>query len=148
MQLDELMTASAVTLTDGGAPARRRAFAVDAVLAELAAKALPGSGVAVVAVGGYGRAELSPLSDIDLLIVAPGTEPTREQLRELIYPLWDAGITVGHAVRGPEAAIEQAADDLDAATALLSARLIAGDPEVFTSLLAARTRWLAAGARE
>ena len=148
MQLTELMTASAVTLTDGGAPARRRAFAVDAVLAELAAKALPGGGVAVVAVGGYGRAELSPLSDIDLLIVALGEEPSREQLRELLYPLWDAGIVVGHAVRSPDAAIEQAAEDLDAATALLSARVIAGDQEAFASLLAARTRWLAADARQ
>jgi [protein-PII] uridylyltransferase len=147
--LSELMTATAVTLADGGAPARRRAFAVDTALAELATKALGGAaGWALVAVGGYGRGELSPLSDLDLLVVtAHGEEPPRERLQELLYPLWDGGLTVGHAVRSPVQAIEQAADDLDAATALMSARLIAGDPDLYESLLSARKRWLRGEAR-
>src|SRR5918992_36262 len=103
--LPELTPARAVSLTDGGAPARRRASVVDTVLAELADKAFSGDGqVAVVAVGGYGRGDLSPRSDIDLLILPAGDRAAgtgadarlRERLQELLYPLWDAGLEVGH----------------------------------------------------
>src|SRR5947208_1015175 len=106
--LPELSTATAVSLTDGGAPARRRASAVDDVLARLTAEAFDHDQVAVVAVGGYGRGDLSPRSDIDLLIVHGGGQPDRARLQELLYPLWDAGLEVGHAVRDPAQAIQQA----------------------------------------
>jgi [protein-PII] uridylyltransferase len=149
--LPELRTAQAVSLTDGGAPARRRASAVDTVLADLADKAFSGDDqVAIVAVGGYGRGDLSPRSDIDLLILPAGGEPDarlRERLQELLYPLWDAGFEVGHAVRDPDQAIEQAAEDLDAATAMLSARLVAGSQAVFEQFVARRRRWLETNAR-
>ena len=146
--LSDLRAVPALTLKEGGAPARRRASAADRALAALAEEALAGAGgVAVVAVGGYGRGELSPLSDIDLLIVAAGQAPPRERLQRLLYPLWDAGLEVGHAVRSPAEAVEHAAGDLDAATALLSARLVAGDAEAFALLLAHRGRWLASDRR-
>src|SRR2546423_1025970 len=97
--LPKLSAATAVSLTDGGAPARRRASAVDGVLAVLAAEAFGGDEVALVAVGGYGRGDLSPRSDIDLLVLHGREQPDRERLQELLYPLWDAGLEVGHAVR-------------------------------------------------
>jgi [protein-PII] uridylyltransferase len=152
-----------VTLADGGGPARERAARADGILAAVFTEALgrragepvaapPGAasgepwdgmpGVALVAVGGYGRGELSPRSDLDLLVVTAGEEPAKERLQALLYPLWDAGLEVGHAVRSPAQSIEHAAADLETATALLSARLVAGDPDAFEALLAARGRWL------
>lgn len=97
----------------------------------------------LVAVGGYGRKELSPHSDIDLLVLS--TRPngvSAGELRALLYPLWDAGFQVGHALATPKEAIERAERDLDAATALLSARLVAGPPELFEELLDRAARWL------
>ncbi|MEL0040881.1 MAG: HD domain-containing protein, partial [Ilumatobacter sp.] len=84
--------------------------------------------IALVAVGGYGRGELAPFSDIDLLLVHT-TRPERvEDFASAIwYPIWDAGCKLGHAVRTVE---EQAAlirGDLDSATAMLTARHVAGD---------------------
>ncbi len=93
--------------------------------------------------GGYGRGELSPHSDIDLLFLLPErSKVTAATLRGLLYPLWDAGWQVGHAVRGPKEAIELAGSDLDTATALLSARMIAGDEALFAELVQRRARWL------
>ena len=84
-------------------------------------------GAAVVAVGGYGRRELCPASDIDLLLLHDGLDRSAlEQLvRTVVYPFWDAGLTVGYAVRDRREAVA-ATDDLDAATSLLDARDIAG----------------------
>jgi [protein-PII] uridylyltransferase len=88
--------------------------------------------LSVVAVGGYGRGDLSPHSDVDLLfLVAPKSDVTKGTLRGLLYPLWDAGWQVGHATRTPKQTIEHVTDDLDAATAILSARLITGGNELY-----------------
>jgi len=147
--LSEVRVASALKLADGGAPARRRASAVDGALAALA-EATPAAlaGTAVVAVGGYGRGELSPHSDVDLLVLARSrTGPGPEAVRALLYPLWDAGFQVGHAVLTPRDAVERAGGDLDAATALLSARLVAGEPAGFDELAGRRRRWLARNGR-
>jgi [protein-PII] uridylyltransferase len=104
--------------------------------------------VTLVAVGGYGRGEMSPHSDVDLLcLVPPRSQVAPATLRGLLYPLWDAGFQVGHAVRTPKEAVEHATKDLDAATSLLSARLVAGDEEGFAELLDRRRRWLARSAR-
>ena len=126
------------SLADGGAPARERAAAVDRALAGLADAA---PGVAVVAVGGYGRGELSPHSDVDLLLLLGGRS-AELVVRELLYPLWDAGFQVGHAVCTPKEALERARHDRDAATALLPARLVAGPAGAFQELLDRRRRWL------
>jgi [protein-PII] uridylyltransferase len=117
---------------------------VDRALAELSDAALgPRGGVTLVAVGGYGRAEMSPHSDVDLLcLVPPRSAVTPATLRGLLYPLWDAGFQVGHSVRTPKDAVEWAGRDLDAATSLLSARLVAGDEAAFDELLDRRARWL------
>ena len=79
-----------------------------------------GDGIAVVAVGGYGRGQLSPHSDVDLLILTGRGRSARTDMKGLLYPLWDAGFQVGHAVRTPKEAIERCTGDLHAATALLS----------------------------
>ena len=84
---------------------------------------------ALVALGGYGRGALVPRSDIDLLLLHDGTESAAVAAlsERLLYPLWDAGFTVGHAVRTPDETVALAAERLDAATAVLDARLLAGD---------------------
>ena len=103
-----------------------------------------GSSVAVVAVGGYGRGQLSPYSDIDLVILATHGERDvdRDRLRAFTYPLWDSGWQVGHALRSPKEAIAFAERDLPAATSILTSRFIAGDYSVFEDFAARRTRWI------
>ena len=87
----------------------------------------PDSGAALVAVGGYGRAELSPGSDIDLSLVhEPGLDVAGLAER-LWYPIWDQGLKLGHAVRTVKDTLSLAADDVDTATAVLSTRFVAGD---------------------
>jgi len=102
----------------------------------------------VVAVGGYGRRELSPHSDIDLLLIVPAkSDLSKATTRGLLYPLWDAGFQVGHAVRSAKQAIERCHEDLHAATSLLSARYVAGDREGYDELIDRRTRYLARDGR-
>jgi [protein-PII] uridylyltransferase len=92
--------------------------------------------LAVLARGGYGRAELNPYSDIDLLFLhdwKPG--PYLEIVAEIIlHALWDAGLTVGHAVRNVRECIRMADGDLKEKTALLDIRFLAGDAELWTQL--------------
>jgi [protein-PII] uridylyltransferase len=89
-------------------------------------------GRALVALGGYGREELAPWSDIDLLLLAKGpVQP--EALDAVLYPLWDLGFDVGHALRSPRECATMAASDLTAATAFLDARLLLGDAAVLAS---------------
>jgi [protein-PII] uridylyltransferase len=116
--------------------ARRRASLADAVLRELwAAAGGPEAGAALVAVGGYGRAELAPRSDLDLLLLHDGLPPDQVAglAERILYPLWDARLAVGHAVRTVPQCLEQL-DQLDAATAMLDARLLAGDPGLGAAL--------------
>ncbi|MCK1798828.1 HD domain-containing protein [Streptomyces sp. XM4193] len=90
----------------------------------------PVGAVALVAVGGYGRRELSPRSDLDLLLLHDGTLPTGELgavADRIWYPVWDLGLALDHSVRTPEQARELAAVDLKVQLGLLDARHIAGD---------------------
>jgi [protein-PII] uridylyltransferase len=88
----------------------------------------------VVARGGYGRAELNPYSDIDLLFLhdyKPG--PYLEVVTEtILHALWDAGLVIGYSVRNATECIKMAAADLKEKTAILDARLLAGDNELYT----------------
>ena len=89
------------------------------------------SAVALVAVGGYGRGELAPYSDVDVVLVHDGKPDGIEQAATALwYPLWDAGLKLGHAVRSLDDQLALAGDDLDTATSLLSARYLAGDEEL------------------
>jgi len=105
--------------------------------AELGIRA--GSGMAIVAVGGLGRRELLPHSDLDLVLLHDGKRGAAlsETADALWYPLWDAHIKLDHSVRTPEHAVKVAADDLTAALGLLAARHIAGDGVLSSALVAA-----------
>ena len=93
-------------------------------------------GIAMVAVGGYGRAELCPYSDIDLLLLHRDRPDIGEIAPRLWYPIWDEGLKLGHSVRTPRETRDLAKTDLDTATSLLDARHIAGDPELTADLTA------------
>ena len=97
------------------------------------------SGCAVVALGGYGRAELAPYSDVDLLFLHPaGASPAVAAFVErALQLLWDAGLAVGHSFRSPEDCVVEARDDLHSRTALTEARLVGGSSALFNSLLSA-----------
>lgn len=92
--------------------------------------------LAVVARGGYGRGELNPQSDVDLLFLydyKPG--PYVEIVTEIIlHALWDAGLTVGQVVRNVRQTVRAAREDFKEKTAVLDARLLAGDEKLYTSL--------------
>jgi [protein-PII] uridylyltransferase len=91
---------------------------------------------AVVAVGGYGRGELAPFSDIDLLFLFPYKQPPRgEQVVEfMLYFLWDLGLKVGHSTRTTDDCIRLAKRDITIRTALLEARYLWGDQALFGTL--------------
>ena len=107
---------------------------MDGFVADLYAHAGSPPGVALVAVGGYGRAELSPQSDIDLLLLHDGKRDIAPIAERIWYPIWDAKLKLGHAVRTIKEALALAGDDLETATSLLSCRLIAGDRDLADEL--------------
>lgn len=115
----------------------------DWLAALLAAAGAPPAGVALVAVGGYGRGELSPRSDLDVLLLHDG--PIARELPERIwYPVWDAGAKLDHSVRTVAEARAVAAADLKAQLGLLDARHLAGDPALTAALRSAvLTDWRA-----
>jgi len=104
---------------------------------------------ALVAVGGFGRQELSPESDIDLMFLY-GIEPRNAQEREgqralndaVLYLLWDLRLTVGHSTRTPIQAIEETRKDVQNRNALVESRFLAGDEVSFLDFRQRLTRWL------
>lgn len=94
--------------------------------------------LALIAVGGYGRGELYPKSDIDLLILLNGypDEALQQQLQGLIGMLWDIGLEVGHSIRTIEECLTESAD-ITVQTNLLEARLLCGNAQLFERLNAA-----------
>jgi [protein-PII] uridylyltransferase len=95
-----------------------------------------GEQLGVVAVGGYGRGELWPQSDIDLLFLLPYKQtPYSEQVVEyILYMLWDLGLKVGHATRSVEDCMRHAKADMTIRTAMLDARWLWGDKTLFEQL--------------
>jgi [protein-PII] uridylyltransferase len=121
-------------LTEGArsGPPRRSALAelTDDWLSGLFDAGVEGlKGVALVAVGGYGRAELSPRSDLDLLLLHDGSDDkaVAALADRLWYPVWDLGLALDHSVRTPAEARKTAGEDLKAHLGLLDARHLAGD---------------------
>ncbi|WP_369392133.1 [protein-PII] uridylyltransferase [Streptomyces sp. CG1] len=86
-------------------------------------------GISLVAVGGYGRGELSPRSDLDLLLLHDGSDPgaVAALADRLWYPVWDLGLALDHSVRTPGEARKTAGEDLKVQLGLLDARHLAGD---------------------
>jgi [protein-PII] uridylyltransferase len=102
----------------------------------------PGMPVALLAVGGYGRGELAPFSDLDLLLVQGGRGSIEATASALWYPIWDAGLKLGHAVRTVRQALNMARDDLDVGTALVTSRWLAGDAAMAQDVIdRARSAW-------
>ena len=114
-------------------PDRRRSLSdlTDAWLGGLFEQAGgPGAGAALVAVGGYGRRELSPGSDLDVVLLIPTnlSDAKAAALADRIwYPVWDSGVRLDHAVRTPAEARRVAADDVRALLGMLDVRHVAGD---------------------
>ena len=115
---------------------RAHARLVDRTLQQLWLARRPAASMALVATGGYGRGELFPASDVDVLVLL-GSEPSpeeRERLEQLISLFWDIGLEIGHSVRTVEACIENAQADVTIETSLLEARQIAGNAALFRRL--------------
>ncbi len=90
----------------------------------------------LLAVGGYGRGELFPASDVDVLVLLPQAADShmRERLSDMVGALWDIGLEIGHAVRTVDECIEVANEDITVQTTLLEARFLAGDKALFAEL--------------
>jgi [protein-PII] uridylyltransferase len=131
---------------DGAAVMREQCFLIDQlirVLFELVVGEIyplpnPTSGerLALVAVGGYGRGELAPYSDIDLLFLLPykRTPHTEQVVEYLLYMLWDLGLKIGQATRSVEECLRHAKSDLTIRTGLLEARYLWGEQALFAEL--------------
>jgi|TARA_B100000315_G_scaffold138979_2_gene128038 [protein-PII] uridylyltransferase len=115
----------------------------DAYLGDVFEAGDPPDSTALVAVGGYGRRELCPGSDIDVvLLTGPGVDVS-DLAQGIWYPLWDAGFKLGHQVGTVEQILAVADGDLDTATSLLAARHVAGDIGLATELAdGGRDQWM------
>ena len=102
-----------------------------------------GKGLALVAVGGYGRGELCPFSDLDVVLLHRGKGNISATADRIWYPVWDEGIALDHSVRRPSEALDMTASDLRVALGLLDGRVVCGDPKVAEPVLeGARERWI------
>jgi [protein-PII] uridylyltransferase len=95
-------------------------------------------GVALVAVGGYGRGELHPSSDIDIVLLLPKkvSKQCEQRISAFVTALWDVGLEVGQSVRTVKQCVEQARADLSVATTLMETRLLAGPSDLFAEMQA------------
>src|SRR5260221_6804801 len=107
---------------------RRHAQLIDRIVKSVWAQVGLGTEAALVATGGYGRGELFPCSDVDLLVLL-ADEPAaaqRESLERLIGAFWDIGLEIGHSVRTVERCLEAARGDITVRTTLMESRYLAG----------------------
>ncbi len=106
--------------------------------------------LALVALGGYGRRELYPFSDIDLLLLHDrrSKKSMQEVSEAILYPLWDAGFEVGHSVRGVKDAIRFAGEDFFFQVALLDSRLLVGSETLYEKLLGRYRKKIFEGKRQ
>jgi len=115
----------------------QRAHFVDEVIGQLWSQHISiESPIALLAVGGYGRGELHPYSDVDLLVILDESLSTQppESLSNFLTQLWDIGLEIGHSVRTIQECRQLAEQDITIATNLLETRLLAGTSSLFTSL--------------
>ncbi len=113
-----------------------RAALIDSVLVDLWLEHLKVTGAALVAVGGYGRGELHPSSDVDVMLLLPDdfAAGSEESLSAFVTALWDIGLEIGHSARTIAQCREEAAADLTVATTLMEARLLAGPEMLFREM--------------
>src|SRR3954470_16579032 len=144
------------TLHRGGASGREVAHAratlidvllryiVEPVKKSIAASKIVVPKFALVAIGGYGRGELNPFSDIDIMFLQEGEMVTGGKARPqlgaltdaLLYTLWDLGLKVGHSVRSVEDCVKVANSDMQSKTSLIESRLVMGERELFERMQA------------
>ena len=115
---------------------RARAVQIDEVLTGLWHEHLESTGAALAAVGGYGRGELHPYSDVDVLLLLPDklSDGAEDALSAFVTALWDIGLEVGHSARTVAQCGDEAAADLTVATSLIEARLLAGPEDLFLAM--------------
>jgi [protein-PII] uridylyltransferase len=142
--MDQPPAPTPILSTGVGAVARLdRAEALDAWLAKVYAGSGGGTdGVALVAVGGLGRHECAPRSDLDLVLLHDNRHEVEELGARIWYAIWDAKFALDHSTRTPEQALTLALEDLKVAMGLLDARLLAGDARLLARLhTAAVEQW-------
>lgn len=112
---------------------------VDAACRALHESSGLGDALTIVAVGGYGRSQLCPQSDVDLMLLHDGLErdEVEQAARAVFHPLWDAGLKLGHAIRAADEVVGDALDELDTTTAVLDGRVVAGPTARFDEAHAA-----------
>ncbi len=117
--------------------ARALSDLMDGQLSELAETFLQDcEGITMVATGGYGRQELCPFSDVDLMFLIPkkAGKQAEECAEKFLYALWDTGLKAGHAVRTIQDCVDMAGQDMTILTSLLDARLLWGSSELFDEM--------------
>lgn len=89
--------------------------------------------ITIIAVGGYGRGEMAPYSDVDVGFLTPGKQPpwAEQVIETMLYALWDLGLKVGHSSRSLDEMVRQAKSDVTIRTALLEARYVWGDQALY-----------------
>ncbi|MBE9548454.1 MAG: [protein-PII] uridylyltransferase [Proteobacteria bacterium] len=115
---------------------RTRAWAMEQLLLLIWKQQASDSTISLIAAGGFGRGELHPHSDIDLLILLPENPRSQqtESIEAFVRTLWDAGFYPGHSVRTVAQCIEDASEDVQFVTNLMEARLLDGDSNLFEQL--------------
>jgi [protein-PII] uridylyltransferase len=99
-------------------------------------------GAALVATGGYGRGELSPHSDIDLMVLHPKPDRVEQAVKALSYELWDAGLEFAQAVYTPKESLRLAQKRFDVKASFMITRLVAGDPDRHETWRQAKDDWI------
>ena len=135
---DEALKERFLAGEDVGRLVHARASVVDGLLSGLWREHIgeSRSDMALVAVGGYGRGELHPCSDVDILVLLDDdVDPAGDEgLERFVTVLWDVGLEIGHSVRSVAQCRDQAAADLTVATSLMEARLIDGPEPLFSRM--------------
>ena len=120
---------------------KARAWVVDQLILHAWDNLIPaGEKISLVAVGGFGRGELHPHSDVDLLVLlqeSPPGEELRSAIEAFVTLLWDAGFYLGHSVRTVDACVSEAKKDIATATSLMESRLLSGDTRMQIEMLEA-----------
>ncbi|MEE9552267.1 MAG: nucleotidyltransferase domain-containing protein, partial [Gammaproteobacteria bacterium] len=114
----------------------KRAWFVDQLLLKAWQSNIRSDGITLAAVGGYGRGELHPCSDIDLMILQKPRigQQTKQQIEKFLVFLWDIGLEVGHSVRTVKNCIQEARNDITIATNIMESRLLAGNSDLYQKM--------------
>ncbi|MFZ4124819.1 MAG: [protein-PII] uridylyltransferase [Rickettsiales bacterium] len=112
---------------------RALSLAMDGLISTLYAT-VKSKGVSIIAVGGYGRSELLPYSDVDLMILTDQSVTDAEAIMQWLYPLWNLGLQISHAVYTVEQAVEAAKSDHTICASFMDLRLVVGERQLATSL--------------